>query len=163
MPTPRRLFCLLALSCGFASCQNYAEYREVQVTGHTGDRLWDGLTEFATTRGLPVDPHETDLGHRVMQTKWRGGSRAFDRAHGRRRFRAELVALDKQLPTWLIKYYVEVETVPESTRNMRPQEDDWEFLRNDDQLERQFVGYLRSKFGTKAVHFGDVENSDNPR
>lgn len=152
-----RVFKLLSaaiLVSSFTSCMGYgAEYRELEITGYSGAQVWRGVTDFATSRGFRVDTNETDVGRRVYQTRWSGEAVAF-RGSSRRRFRAEIHELEKAPPKWLVQYYVEEQAVSDTSKNMNPADEDWEFVRQHRVVETQFLRVMQITFPPLAGQRG---------
>ncbi len=139
---------LILVSC-FSSCLSYGpEYREVEITGHTGAEIWRQVAGFATANGFREDSNETDIGRRIYQSRWSGESVAFRRG-SRRRFHAQILPLEESPPKFLVQYYVETQHVADTSKNMQPQEHDWEFLGQDRLLEAVFLRVMQVAFNPR--------------
>jgi hypothetical protein len=145
------------LSSSLCSCAAYgAEFREVEIADYSGAEIWRQIKEFAKTRGFREDREETDRGRKIYQSRWVGQSVSFRRG-SRMRFFAQIVRLDEDTADWLVRFYVEVQQVSDSAKNMRPKEEDWEYVRQDSVKEREFRRVLAMALPQKRR---DTDESD---
>ena len=155
--TPLTKYLLTALlAWSLSSCAAYgASYREAKISGYSGAEIWRQIQEFAKTRGFRADPEVTDIGRKIYQSRWVGQSVSFRRGD-RKRVWARILRDDDEVADWLVRFYVEVEWVGDSAKNMQPEEDDWEFSHQDGVKESEFRRVLTLAFPHKR------RDSDKP-
>lgn len=88
------------------------------------EQVWSEVQAVAALHGYQRDPKVTDDGLRIYQSKWKTRTFGFGNTE-RTRVRAE-VERPKDKPTgWLVRFYVERQTVKDFAKAMDPEEKDW--------------------------------------
>ena len=124
------------------------EWREIDVGEvHLGD-AWTAVEEIAKVDGFPVDPAGTDRGLREFTSRWRTSELPFRRSN-RRRVHARFERTDDN--GWLIRYYVEQQTVEDISKSFDPEDRDWSAAGQDAETENRFTAKLKSRFEGASV------------
>ncbi len=133
---------LAALPC---ACINWTpDYREIDLGSVPLEDAWNEFARVVESDGLRVDEATTDRGRRVLQTHWRTRAMPF-RGSVRRRVYAEFEpSADER--SWLVRFYVERQTVNDIGKGFEPEEDDWEEWGQDVEFEQRLAAKLTLRF-----------------
>ena len=139
---------LFALCAMFASCQSF-EWREYRSGPATQAEVYDAIDYLARTDGFGPSA-ECDRGLAIWVSRWRVQQIGLGRP-GRLKLRAQ-IELDQSSPEegFLVRYWVERQTVSDLGKSLEPQEDDWEKDGQDVEREQLFGERLRRKLAKAA-------------
>lgn len=133
----------------FASCQSF-EWREYRSGPATQAEVYDAIDYLARTDGFGPSA-ESDRGLAIWVSRWRVQQIGLGRP-GRLKLHAEIV-LDQSNPEegFLVRYWIERQSVADLGKSLEPEEDDWEDDGQDEEREYLFGERLRRKLSKTVV------------
>ena len=129
-------------------CFTPVQWRESQVGPVPFEDVWTAFQEFAETDGFPIDRAGSDRGRKSFVSMWRSRELPFRRSN-RRRVHATFERLDEG--GWLVRYYVEQQTVGDIARSFEPREEDWDDAGQDSEMEQRLAVKLNLRFPNGEV------------
>ena len=141
------LFLLLVLPACFGG---RIHWREIDTPPRAFQDVWTSILTAAERGGYDKDAATTDRGLRVFQSKWVNRvASGFGRSK-RTRMRVEVERLGElsfAVAQWQIRFHVARQNVPDMSRGMAPQEEDWEDNGQEVLAEDLFDNKLRWELG----------------
>lgn len=146
-----------SLACGvaavalLAACANTRrDWQEVASPPAPFEEVWDAVRNTAQVNQYTEDTRASDRGLGVFQTRWKTAELPFGRGR-RSRLRAEIERVEEAPNGWLVRFYVERQTVRDIGRSLFPEEDDWSADGQDRDTEVRLLRQLQLRFARTAT------------
>ena len=108
--------------------------------------VWRGVSRSAFANYYEEDPLECDRGLGVFSTRWHSLAGGFRRSK-RTRLHVEIGRAPEDKPGWLVRFYVERQTVHDMASEEQPDEGDWSSDGQEAGMEQTLLYQMRLWFG----------------